>query len=63
MLKSRYRSYPVIDNNNYLKAICPLSHPDYHNKQVILVDHNEYAQSVKSVERRSAGDHRSPPHL
>lgn len=51
MLKSRYRSYPVIDNNNYLKGYLSRYHIlDYHNKQVILVDHNEYAQSVKSVE-------------
>lgn len=51
MLKSRYRSYPVIDNNNYLKGYLSRYHIlDYHNKQVILVDHNEYAQSVKGVE-------------
>ncbi len=51
MLKSRYRSYPVIDNNNHLKGYLSRYHIlDYHNKQVILVDHNEYAQSVKGVE-------------
>ncbi len=51
MLKSRYRSYPVIDNNNYLKGYISRYHIlDYRNKQVILVDHNEYAQSVKGVE-------------
>ena len=51
MLKSRYRSYPVIDNNNHLKGYLSRYHIlDYRNKQVILVDHNEYAQSVKGVE-------------
>lgn len=51
MLKSRFRSYPVIDNNNYLKGYLSRYHIlDYHNKKVILVDHNEYAQSVKGVE-------------
>lgn len=51
MLKSRYRSYPVIDNNNFLKGYVSRYHIlDYHNKKVILVDHNEYAQSVKGVE-------------
>ena len=52
MLKSRYRSYPVIDNNNYLRGYLSRYHIlDYRNKQVILVDHNEYAQSVKGVEK------------
>lgn len=51
MLKSRYRSYPIIDNNNHLKGYLSRYHIlDYRNKQVILVDHNEYAQSVKGVE-------------
>ena len=52
MLKSRDRSYPVIDNNNYLRGYLSRYHIlDYRNKQVILVDHNEYAQSVKGVEK------------
>ena len=52
MLKSRYRSYTVIDNNNYLRGYLYRYHIlDYRNKQVILVDHNEYAQSVKGVEK------------
>lgn len=52
MLKSRYRSYPVIDNNNHLCGYLSRYHIlDYRNKQVILVDHNEYAQSVKGVEK------------
>ena len=52
MLKSRYRCYPVIDNNNYLRGYLSRYHIlDYRNKQVILVDHNEYAQSVKGVEK------------
>lgn len=52
MLKSRYRSYPVIDNNNYLRGYLSRYHIlDYRNRQVILVDHNEYAQSVKGVEK------------
>ena len=52
MLKSRYRSYPVIDNNNYLRGYLSRYHIlDYRNKQVILVDHNEYTQSVKGVEK------------
>lgn len=51
MLKSRYRSYPVIDNDNYLQGYISRYHVlNYRNKKVILVDHNEYAQSVKGIE-------------
>ena len=51
MLKTRYRSYPVVDNDNYLKGYVSRFHILNHkNKKVILVDHNEYAQSVKGIE-------------
>ena len=51
MLKTRYRSYPVVDNDNYLKGYVSRYHIlNYHNKKVVLVDHNEYAQSVKGIE-------------
>lgn len=52
MLKSRYRSYPVIDDENHLIGYVSRYHIlNQHNKKVILVDHNEYAQSVKSIEK------------
>lgn len=52
MLKSRYRSYPVIDDENHLVGYVSRYHIlNQHNKKVILVDHNEYAQSVKSIEK------------
>lgn len=51
MLKSRYRSYPVVDNDNYLQGYISRYHVlNHRNKKVILVDHNEYAQSVKGIE-------------
>lgn len=51
MLKTRYRSYPVVDNDNYLRGYVSRYHIlNYRNKKVILVDHNEYAQSVKGIE-------------
>ena len=51
MLKTRYRSYPVVDNDNVLKGYISRFHIlDTHNKKVILVDHNEYSQSVKGIE-------------
>lgn len=51
MGKTRYSSYPVLDDNN--KVIGTISR--YHliskvNKKVILVDHNEIAQSVHGLE-------------
>jgi manganese-dependent inorganic pyrophosphatase len=51
LLNSRFRSYPVLDNDN--KVIGSISR--YHlispaKKKVILVDHNEKAQSVNGLE-------------
>ena len=52
VLKSRYRCYPVLDQNE--KVVGTLSR--YHllrprRKQVILMDHNEKAQSVPGLEQ------------
>lgn len=51
MLETRYRSYPVLDENN--KVIGSVSR--FHlisekKKKIILVDHNERAQSVLGIE-------------
>ena len=51
MLKTRFRSYPVVDNNN--KILGSISR--YHlisktKKKVILVDHNERTQSIPGLE-------------
>lgn len=52
MLKTRYRTYPVVDNENGLCGFVSRYHIlDYHNKKVILVDHNEYSQSVNGIEK------------
>ena len=51
MMKSRYRSYPVIDHHNHVVGYVSRYHIlNYKNKKMILVDHNEYAQSVKGIE-------------
>ena len=52
VLKSRYRCYPVLDENE--KVVGTLSR--YHllrprRKQVVLVDHNEFAQSVPGLDQ------------
>ncbi len=52
VLKSRYRCYPVLDENE--KVVGTLSR--YHllrprRKRVVLVDHNEFAQSVPGLDQ------------
>ncbi len=52
VLQSRYRSYPILDNQE--RVVGTLSR--YHlirprRKQVVLVDHNEAAQSVPGLEQ------------
>ena len=52
LLKSRYRSYPILDEKD--RVVGTLSR--YHllrprRKQVVLVDHNEAAQSVPGLEQ------------
>ena len=52
MLKSRYRSYPVLDEDNHVMGTISRFHllrP--RRKQVVLVDHNEAAQSVPGLEQ------------
>lgn len=51
MMKTRYRSYPVVDNENHLIGYISRFHIlNHRSKKVILVDHNEYSQSVKGIE-------------
>ncbi|MDO4804670.1 MAG: putative manganese-dependent inorganic diphosphatase [Lachnospiraceae bacterium] len=51
MLRSRYHIYPIVDSE---KKLCGYA-ARYHimtskNKQIIMVDHNEFAQSVRAIE-------------
>jgi len=51
MLKTRYRSYPVVDDNNVIKGFISRYHLiSYRNKKVILLDHNEKSQTVHGIE-------------
>ncbi len=51
MLKTKFRVYPVVDNDNVLKGYVARYHiMNHQNKKVILVDHNEYSQSVRGIE-------------
>lgn len=52
MLKSRFRSYPVLDENDQVMGTISRFHllrP--RRKQVVLVDHNEAAQSVPGLDQ------------
>ena len=52
MARTRFRAYPVTDNENHLVGYVSRSHiMAYKNKKIILVDHNEFSQSVKAVEK------------
>ncbi len=51
MAKTRYRLYPVVDYKNQLIGLVSRYHlMNYRKKKIILVDHNEYSQSVKGIE-------------
>ncbi len=51
MLASRYRNYPVVnDENRYLGMIARYNLLQMKRKQVILVDHNEKKQAVDGIE-------------
>ena len=51
MLKSRFRSYPIVDSENKLLGYVSRYHILNHKrKKIILVDHNEFSQSVRAVE-------------
>lgn len=52
MAKNRYRDYPVLDKENHLVGYISRYHVlNSRNKKIILVDHNEFSQSVKAVEK------------
>ncbi len=51
MLNTRYRSYPVVDDNNRIKGFLSRYHLiSQRKKKVILLDHNEKSQTVNGVE-------------
>lgn len=49
--KSRYRSYPIVDDNNVVVGALSRYHLlNYKKKQFVLVDHNEIKQSIDDIE-------------
>lgn len=52
MLKTRYRSYPVVDENNRIRGFISRYHLMLRKKKkVILLDHNERTQTVNGIEQ------------
>ena len=52
MLRSRYHAYPVIDDEERLLGYVSRYHVmNTGSKKIILVDHNEFSQSVKGIEK------------
>ncbi len=52
MLKTRYRSYPVVDDSGHIKGFISRYHLiSQRRKKVILVDHNEKAQTIDGIEQ------------
>lgn len=51
MIRSRYRSYPVVDDHNHIFGFVSRFHLlNAKKKKLILVDHNEMTQSVPGIE-------------
>ena len=47
---SRFRSYPVVDLENHLVGYVTRYHMmNYHNKRMILIDHNQFQESVSGI--------------
>lgn len=52
MLKTRYRSYPVVDDNGIIKGFISRYHLiTQRRKKVILLDHNERAQTIDGIDQ------------
>ena len=52
MARTQYRSFPVVDEEGHLVGYLMRHHIlNYNDKQLILVDHNEFSQSVKGIEK------------
>lgn len=52
MTKTRYRSYPIVDDDNKIKGFISRYHLiDQKRKKVILVDHGEKSQAVDGIEQ------------
>jgi manganese-dependent inorganic pyrophosphatase len=52
MLRTRYRSYPVVDDEGIIKGFISRYHLiSQRRKKIILLDHNEKAQTIDGIEQ------------
>ncbi len=52
MQRSRYHIYPVVDSEKHLVGYAARYHiMNAENKKIIMVDHNEFSQSVRAIEK------------
>ncbi len=52
MMNTRYRTYPVLDADEKLVGYVSRYHiMSLENKQIVMVDHNEFAQSVRAIDQ------------
>ena len=52
MMRTRYHAYPIVDENDRIVGCASRYHiMNSRNKKIIMVDHNEFSQSVKGIEK------------
>ena len=52
MLKTRFRTYPVLDeDDHYIGYVMRYDILNSRNKSIVMVDHNEFSQSVRAIEK------------
>ena len=52
MMQTRYHAYPIVDENDRIVGCASRFHiMNSKNKKIILVDHNEFSQSVRAIEK------------
>ena len=52
MMRTRYHAYPIVDENDKIVGCASRYHiMNSRNKKIILVDHNEFSQSVRAIDK------------
>ena len=52
MMRTRFHAYPIVDENERIVGCASRYHiMNSRNKKIILVDHNEFSQSVRAIDK------------
>ena len=52
MMRTRFHAYPIVDENDRIVGCASRYHiMNSRNKKIILVDHNEFSQSVRAIDK------------